>query len=90
MLFIIFIIFIIYGLFLIAGIFYIYDDNLMAKITGITLIIAPSIVLGLAIKDFNSIDPIEVYRGNTQLKIIETKIDSTTIKLDSIVILKNK
>lgn len=37
-----------------------------------------------------NIKPIDVYRGKTELKIIETKIDSVVVKRDTIVVWKEK
>lgn len=42
-----------------------------------------SLLLIFAIKD---IKPIDVYRGKTELKITETKIDSVIIKRDTVVV----
>lgn len=49
-----------------------------------------SIATGGMIEFFTSIDPIEVYRGNTKLEITEKRVDGQIVEKDSIVILKDK
>lgn len=50
---------------------------------GITI----SLIIIFTIKD---IKPIDVYRGKTELKITETKIDSVVVKRDTVVVWKEK
>lgn len=45
--------------------------------------------IGAVIPDPN-MKPIDVYRGKTELKITETKIDSVVIKRDTVVVWKEK
>lgn len=56
----------------------------------ISLLIVNSLILGMAIQEQHTIDPIEVYRGNTSLKITGEYKDSIFVPTDTIVILKNK
>ena len=37
---------------------------------------------------YNNVTPLDVYRGKTELKIIETKIGDSIVKKDSIVVFK--
>lgn len=54
---------------------------------GITLVFISGIILG-ALMMYNDIKPIDVYRGNTELQIKETKVNSIITKTDSTVIWK--
>lgn len=61
-------------------------DKILTAIVCI-LSICYSIVFGM-IYNKENIDPIEVYRGNTQLKITEIRVDNVVIERDSTVVLK--
>lgn len=49
-----------------------------------------SIATGGMIANITNIDPIEVYRGNTKLKITEKRVNNQVVEIDSIVVLKDK
>lgn len=63
-------------------------DKILTAIVCI-LSICYSITFGMICNKAN-INPIEVYRGNTQLQITEKRVNGQIVEKDSIVILKDK
>lgn len=76
---------IVLGFFLIENI----GDSAELSFVGALLVLLGGIFLGLWLSD-NRITPLDVYRGKTELKIIETKIDTVVIKRDTIVVFKEE
>lgn len=54
------------------------------------VIVFVSAGFGTTAKYHNSIKPIEVYHGNTEMKVKYTILDNDTIKCDTIISLKNR
>lgn len=79
------IIFIIVLLVLVIGVNNNSSEEVLAKIIIGLLLIASSTALGVRIKEDTSIDPIEVYRGNTKMSIKYEILDGDTIKRDTII-----
>lgn len=78
---------VIYG---IIGIF-IDKDSQKDRLTYITSIFIGAIGITISliiIFTTKNIKPIDVYRGKTELKITETKIDSVVVKRDTVVVWK--
>ena len=61
----------------------IYITSIFIGAMGIII----SLIILFTTKD---IKPIDVYRGKTELKITETKIDSVVVKRDTLVVWKEK
>lgn len=85
MLIIIIIILIIVLLILIIGINDASSEGTSVKTVIGLLLIVFSMTLGNVIQDNTSIDPIEVYRGNTTMSIKYEILDGDTIKCDTII-----
>lgn len=60
------------------------EGTLVKIVIGLFLIVS-SIALGTIIQDNISIDPIEVYRGNTTMSIKYEILDGDTTKCDTII-----
>lgn len=79
----------IYG---IIGIFTVKDspEDHLIHVTSVFIGAVGIIVSLLLIFTTRDIKPIDVYRGKTELKITETKIDSLVVKRDTVVVWKEK
>lgn len=64
-------------------------ENIDLIAFAIFIILTASILFGFILNDKFSIDPIEVYRGNTTLKVTGEYKDSIFVPTDTIVIMKN-
>lgn len=60
------------------------------RIIGILLILLGSLFFWTALTSIDSVTPLDVYRGKTELKITETRIDTAVIKRDSVVVFKEE
>lgn len=63
-----------------------FNKNIKTVIIGVIIILTFIITSFLYCHD--RIDPIEIYRGNTELVITEKVVDGIVIERDSIVIMK--
>lgn len=66
------------------------EDDTGVKVFLCLVIVFVSTGFGTTIEYHNSIKPIEVYRGNTEIKVKYTILDNDTIKCDTIIFLKNR
>lgn len=65
-------------------------QDTIAFIICIVLVASIMFILGMIVGYSNSPDLLDVYRGNTELRIKYTIVNNDTINCDSIVVLKNK
>lgn len=65
------------------------EDHLI-HVTSIFIGAVGIIVSLLLIFTIRDMKPIDVYRGKTELKITETKIDSVVVKRDTVVVWKEE
>ena len=63
-------------------------QDTIAFIICIILVASTMFILGIIVGYTNSPDLLDVYRGNTELKITYTIVNNDTINCDSIVVLK--
>jgi hypothetical protein len=49
-----------------------------------------SVTLSIFIGSYTKVEPLDVYRGKTELKITEERVNGVVIKRDSVVIYKNR
>lgn len=65
-----------------------YDDS--REFFGIILTIIGGIVIGWIISEGTNTKALDVYRGKTELESTETVRDSVVVKIDSVVVWKDK